>query len=81
MIKEQDILKLFIEFIEQQIETLEDTEHDKDVLDGLKLLLSDNVTENGEINVRSSLMNKHFHVSFTSYKDHMRRFVKEHLNN
>lgn len=81
MINEQDILDLFIQTIEQQIEFLEDMDHDKATLDELKLLLSDNVTEDGKIQIRSSLMNRHFHLSFSSYKDFMHRFVKGHLYN
>ncbi len=81
MIEEQDILELFIQSIEEQIDSMADTDHDEVVLDELKLLLSDNVMEDGEIYIRSSLMNKHFHLSFSSYRAFMRRFVKEHLNN
>ncbi len=81
MIDEQYIIGLFIQSIEQQIESLEDTDHDKAALDELKLLLSDNVTEDGKIHIRSSLMNKHFHHSFSSYKDYIHRFVKGHLYN
>ena len=64
MIDEQDVLELLIQSIEQQIDSLEDTDHDKVVHSELKLLLSDNVTEDGKIHIRSSLMNKHFHLSF-----------------
>ncbi len=81
MIDEQDILELLIQSIEQQIDSLEDTDHDKVVHSELKLLLSDNVTEDGKIHIRSSLMNKYFHLSFSSFKDYMHRFVKGHLYN
>jgi hypothetical protein len=81
MINEQDIFELLIQSIEQQIDSLEDTSHDKAVHGEPKLLLSDNVTENGKIHIRSSLMNKHFHLSFLIYKDFLHRYVKGHLNN
>ncbi len=81
MIEEQDILELFIQSIEQQIESLENTEYDKITLDELKLLLSDNVTKDGKIQTRYSLLNKYFHHSFKSYKDVMDRYTKGHMNN
>ncbi len=56
MIDEQDIIELLIESIEQQIDSLEDTDQDKAVYGELKLLLSDNVTDDGKIHIRSSLM-------------------------
>ncbi len=83
MINEQDILELFIKSIRQQIEALEDMDTDPNntVLDELKLLLSDNVSENGNIHVRSSLLNKSFHLSFSNYKFYMSKYDNEHLHN
>ncbi len=83
MINEQDILELFIKSIRQQIEALEDMEDDQDnsVLDELRLLLSDNISKSGDIYVRSSLLNKAFHLSFSNYKFHMSKYDKEHLRN
>ncbi|MHC4268305.1 MAG: hypothetical protein ACYSTS_07545 [Planctomycetota bacterium] len=83
MINEQDILELFIKSIRQQIEALEgmDTDPNNTVLDELKLLLSDNVSENGNIHVRSSLLNKAFHLSFSNYKFYMSKYDNEHLHN
>ena len=81
MIDSQDILELLIQSIKRQIDSLEDTDHNKAIYGKLKLLLSDNVIEGGKIQIRSSLMNKHFHLSFSSYRDYMHRFVKEHLYN
>lgn len=81
MIDEQEVLEFFIQSIEQQIEFLEAMDHDKVVFEGLKLLLSDNVTGEGKIRVRFSLMNKHFHLSFLSYKDFMHRYIKGNLKN
>ncbi len=83
MINEQDILELFVKSIRQQIETLEDMDIDQDntILDELRLLLSDNIAENGNINVRFSLLNKTFHLSFSNYKFYMSKYDKEHLRN
>ena len=85
MINEQDILELFIKSIRQQIEALEDLDTDIDqdntILDELKLLLSDNISEDGEIHVRSSLLNKTFHLSFSNYKFYITKFDREHLCN
>lgn len=83
MINEQDILELFIKSIRQQIEALEDLdiEQDNTVLDELRLLLSDNVSENGKIHVRFSLLNKTFHLSFSNYKFFMSKYDREHLRN
>ncbi len=83
MINEQDVLELFIKSIRQQIEALTniDTDQSNMVLDELRLLLSDNVSENGKIHVRYSLLNKTFHLSFSNYKFYMSKYDKEHLCN
>ncbi len=83
MINEQDILELFIKSIRQQIEALEDMDINQDnrILDSLRLLLSDNIAENGNIHVRYSLLNKTFHLSFSNYKFYMSKYDKEHLRN
>ncbi len=81
MIDEKDILHLFIQSILQNIECLENTDVDNATVDELKLLLSDNIAENGMIQIRKSLMNKTFHVSFSNYKDFMNKYEKEHLRN
>ncbi len=83
MINEQDILELFVKSIRQQIETLEDMYIDQDntILDELRLLLSDNIAEDGNIHVRYSLLNKTFHLSFSNYKFYMSKYDKEHLRN
>ena len=61
MINEKDILHLFIQSIKQHIESLENTDVDNATIDELKLLLSDNIAQDGMIHVRKSLMNKTFH--------------------
>ena len=81
MIYEQDILSLFIQSIEQQMEALEDTDQNKAILDELKLLLSDNVFEDGKIHVRPSLLNKQFHLSFSNYKYYMLKYEKGYMQN
>ena len=81
MIDEQEVLHLFIESILQNIESLENTDVDNATVDELRLLLSDNIAEDGMIHVRKSLMNKTFHHSFSNYKDFMNKYEKEHLRN
>ena len=81
MIDERDVLQLFIQSIIQRIESLEDTDVDYAIIDELKMLLSDNIAEDGMIHVRKSLMNKTFHLSFSNYKDFMYKYEKEHLRN
>lgn len=81
MIDEKDILHLFIQSIIQRIESLEDTDVDSATVDELKLLLSDNIAEDGMIHVRKSLMNKTFHLSFSNYKYFMNKYEKGHMHN
>ena len=81
MIDEEDVLLLFIQSIVQRIESLENTDVDYAIIDELKMLLSDNIAEDGMIHVRKSLMNKAFHLSFSNYKDFMNKYEKEHLRN
>lgn len=81
MIEEEDVLKLFIQSIKERIENLENIDVDGTIIDELKLLLSDNIVENGMIHVRKSLMNKTFHLSFSNYKNVMNKYDNEHLRN
>ncbi len=81
MINEKEILHLFIQSIKQHIESLENTDVDNATVDELKLLLSDNIAEDGMIHVRKSLLNKTFHLSFSNYKHFMNKYEKEHLHN
>ncbi len=81
MIDENDVLHLFIQSISQQIESMEDADMDVAAIDELKLLLSDNLDDDGVVNVRKSLMNKAFHLSFSNYKYHMNIYKRENLNN
>jgi len=81
MIDEKEVLHLFIQSILQHIESIEDTDVDIETIKELKLLLSDNLAENGMVHVRKSLMNKTFHLSFSNYKDFMNKYEKGHLHN
>ncbi len=81
MIEEKDVLHIFIQSILQHIESLENSDVDIATIDELKLLLSDNVAEDGMVHVRKSLMNKSFHLSFANYKDFMNKYEKGHLHN
>ena len=81
MIDEKEVLHLFIQSILQHIESLENTDVDNATIEELKLLLSDNVAEDGMVHVRKSLMNKTFHLSFSNYKDFMNKYEKGHLHN
>ncbi len=71
----------FIETVIQHIEHLEDNYPDNPNLDKLKLLLSDNVSEEGEIHIRPSLQNKKAHLFLSHCADYMDRFEKENLYN
>ncbi|GAX59827.1 ATP-dependent exoDNAse (exonuclease V) beta subunit [Candidatus Scalindua japonica] len=81
MIVEKDVLQLFIQSIHQRIETLVDAGEDSEIIEGFKLLLSDNISENGTIHIRKSLMNKIFHLSFSNYRAFMHKYEKKHLQN
>ncbi len=81
MINEQEVLQLFIQSISYQIESMENTNVDIAAIDELKLLLSDNLVDDGIVHVRKSLMNKAFHLSFSHYKYYMDKYEKGHLNN
>ncbi len=80
MLSEKEIYK-FIKALILRIKYLEDNDPDNPNLDKLKLLLSDNVSEEGKIRIKSSSLNKQAHLFFSNcvvYKD---RFEKENLYN
>ncbi len=81
MIDEKDILHLFIQSILQHIELIENTDVEITTIEELKLLLSDNIADDGMVQVRKSLMNKTFHLSFSNYKDFMNKYEKGHMHN
>ena len=70
-----------IKTITERIEYLEHNDPDNPNLDELKLLLSDNVSNDGKIQVRFSLLNKKAHYHFSNYTDYLHRYEKEHLCN
>ncbi len=80
MITEKD-LHNFIKSLIQHIGDLEDNCPDNPNIDKLKLLLADNVSEDGEIHIRSSLQNKEAHLFISNCADCMDRFEKENLYN
>ncbi len=80
MIAEKE-LHIFIKALIQHIKYLEGNYPDNPNLDKLKQLLSDNVSEDGEIHIRSSLQNKQAHLYFSNCTDSMYRFERENLYN
>ena len=70
-----------INTIMERIEYLENNDSDNANLDELRLLLSDNVSKDGKINVRSSLQNKKAHHYFSNYTNYLNKYKKEHLCN
>ena len=73
-------IKLF-KTIQERIKYLEGSDPDNPVIDELKLLLSDNLSKEGKIHNRSSLMNKNFHLFFSNCKDYMHKYETGHLYN
>ncbi len=80
MLSEKEI-HIFIKALKQHIEYLEDKYPDNPNINKLKLLLSDNVSEDGDIYIRSSLQNKEAHLYFSNCADYMDRLEKENLYN
>ncbi len=81
MIDEKEVLHLFIQSILQHIESIENTDVEISTIEELKLLLSDNIADDGMVHVRKSLLNKTFHLSFSNYKDFMNKYEKGHMHN
>ena len=72
MIAEKE-LRNFIKDLIQHIKYLEDNDPDNPNIDELKLLLSDNVSEEGKIHIKSSQLNKQAHLFFSNCADYMDR--------
>ena len=70
-----------INTIVERIEYLENNDPNNANLEELKLLLSDNVSKDGKIQIRFSLLNKKAHHHFASYTNYLHRYEKEHLRN
>ena len=79
-IDQEEYRRLF-KSIKQGIELLEANDPDNEMIDELKLILSDNVSQDGKIHNRSSLMNKNFHLFYLNYKDCMHKYETGHLYN
>ncbi len=80
MLSEKEIYK-FIKALILRINYLEDNYPDNPNLDKLKLLLLDNVTEEGKIRIKSSSLNKQAHLFFSNCTDHMYKYKEGHLYN
>jgi hypothetical protein len=79
-IKQEEYIRLF-KSIKKGIELLEANDPKNENIDELKLMLSDNVSLDGKIYNRSSLMNKNFHLFYSNYKDCMHKYNTGHLYN
>ena len=79
-INQEEYIKLF-KSIKKGIELLEASDPKNGNIDELKLILSDNVSQDGKIHNRSSLMNKNFHLFYLNYKDCMDKYNTGHLYN
>ncbi len=79
-IDQKEYIKLF-KSIKKRIELLEANDPDNEKLDELKLILSDNLSKDGKLYNRSSLMNKDFHLFYLNYKDIMHKYETGHLYN
>ncbi len=80
MLSEKEIYK-FIKALILRIKYLETNDPDNPNLDKLKLLLSDNVSKEGKIRIKSSSLNKQAHLFFSNCTDHMYKYKKRHLYN
>ncbi len=80
MLSEKEIHK-FIKALIQCIKYLEDNDPDNANLDKLKLILLDNVSEEGKIHIKSSPLNKQAHLFFSNCMDYMYKYKKGHLCN
>ncbi len=76
-----EVSSALINTIVERIEYLENNDPDNAILDELKLLLSDNVSKEGQIQVRFSLLNKKAHHYFSNYTNYLHRYEREHLCN
>ncbi len=78
---DKEVFSELINIICKRIEYLENNDPDNPDIDELKLLLSDNVSKDGNIQIRFSLQNKNAHYYFLNYADYLHRYEKEHLCN
>ena len=61
---DEEVYSTLIETVMERIEYLENNDPDNSIIDELKLLLSDNVSKDGEIQIRFSLLNKKAYYLF-----------------
>jgi hypothetical protein len=78
---EKEIYLALINTIVERIEYLENNEPDNANLDELRLLLSDNVSKDGKMHIRSFLLNKKAYNYFSNYANYLNKYEKEHLCN
>ena len=78
---DEEVYSTLIETVMERIEYLENNDPDNANLDELRLLLSDNVSKEGKIHIRSSLLNKKAHHYFSNYTNYLHKYKKEHLCN
>ena len=78
---EKEVYLALINTIMERIEYLENNDPDNANLDELRLLLSDNVSKDGKIHIRSSLLNKKVYHYFSNYTNYLHKYKKEHLCN
>ena len=76
---DNDVYAKLIKTISDCLEFLENNDPENPKIGELKLLLSDNISEDGKI--RFSLLNKKAHYHFSNYTDYLHRYEKEHLCN
>jgi hypothetical protein len=76
---DKEVYSKLIKTISECLEFLENNDPDNPKIEELKLLLSDNLSEDGKI--RFSLLNKKAHYHFSNYTDYLYRYEKEHLCN
>ena len=78
---DKEVYLALINTITERIEYLENSEPGNANLDELRLLLSDNVSKEGKIHIRPSLLNKKAYHYFSNYTNYLHKYKKEHLCN
>ena len=81
LIMDYEVYLALVNTILERIEYLENNDPNNANLDELKLLLSDNVSQEGQIQIRFSLLNKKAHYYFSNYTNFLHRYEKENLCN
>ncbi len=76
-----EVVEDLIEAIQESIEFLEANDPDNAGIDELKLLLSDNLSKEGKIHIRPSLLNVEAHYYISNITDYLKRYEKECLCN